>query len=313
MIRDIIIKNDPFIGSFRLVDIPKGLVQVVDDIGGIASEEFLLRLADYLDFIREDKLIDWSKKLNDAALPEFFITWKHDKEVYGYRLHFNPDGLIASERLFLEKKGEFVLMAEFRKGLPILHNPFWSVDCSVGNDLFNLEIPDGPYPTPLMREVEPLRTLMLELGFSKLQCPKKVDGLKFNKEHMTDEQRAWFASFLMASDFGLEKIYGVGEAEPEWQFFKGLEDGRLIEFELDTFGSGFNYLVSTLPYLQHAVINNGTFIDPNFTTCLHHNLELFMWKELKAIEGGRSWQILTRYDIRDNSKSLVKTLRLESD
>ena len=83
MIQDIIIKDDPFIGSKKVLGIPKGVVCIDDDMGGIYVEEFLMRFRDYLRFIREDIPIDWYK--NQKRCPEFFISWRHDKEVYGYR------------------------------------------------------------------------------------------------------------------------------------------------------------------------------------------------------------------------------------
>lgn len=296
MIQDIIIKDDPFIGNKKVLGIPKGVVCIDDDMGGIYVEEFLMRFRDYLRFIREDIPIDWYK--NQKKCPEFFISWRHDKEVYGYRIYFNEKGLITTERMFLEKKaGEFVLMAEFKNGLPILHSPFWSVGWD-GNELLKVDIPESPYQKPLMREVEPLRTIMSDIGLEHLVAPKQC--VLSHIKNLSEDDEKYFKVFLMGAGFDITEI------GKDWKFYVGDH----VEMPWDSFGSGFQYLSSTFPYMMEARIRNTVFIDPTFGNGLHPNLENEMWRQLGSVSKNRNWQIIVQSPPRDAAKA--ETIKMQS-
>ena len=103
MIKDIIIVDDPFIGTKRLLNIPTGIVSVVDDLNGLYVEEFFIRLRDYMGCIQEGIPLDWIKGKTTGT--KFTITWEHEKKIYGYNLVLDKDGKVFNERLLSRKEG----------------------------------------------------------------------------------------------------------------------------------------------------------------------------------------------------------------
>lgn len=293
MIKDIIIIDDPFIGTKRLKDIPTGLISVTDDLCGLYVEEFFIRLRDYMDWIQRGVSLDWIKGKTTGT--KFMITWEHEKKTYGYNLVLDREGRVFNERLLLRKKGggEFKVLLELTNGMAIPKSIFWSVSSNI-DGLLNMDLPEQPYGIPLMKECPSVAEFMQEILGNSLCLPKQCIWEKVWS--LQEEQQKWIKGFLVTS--GLS----IGRIDQKWRLFSE----RNMEMDLKELGSGAQYLIETLPYFLSSLFSGTTFIDPSLTNHLHPLLEARLVDGLLGIgkETKTSYQVLVPWMVKTEGKGV---------
>ena len=293
MIKDIIIVDDPFIGTKRLLNIPTGIVSVVDDLNGLYVEEFFIRLRDYMGCIQEGIPLDWIKGKTTGT--KFTITWEHEKKIYGYNLVLDKDGKVFNERLLSRKKGglEFKVLLEFTNGMALPKSTFWSVSSNI-DGLLNMDLPEQPYKVPLMKECPSVAKFMSEILKRSFSLPKQCVWEKVWS--LSKENQNWIKGFLVTSNLSINRIDSM------WRLFSERE----TEIKPNLLGSGAQYLLETLPYLLDSIIGGKTFIDPSLTNHLHPLLESKLLGGLDEIgkEAKTDYQILVPWTVKTEGKNV---------
>ena len=321
MIEDIIIENDPIIGTMSITNIPKGITYVNDIEQGTRTDYFLYRAREYIRLIQSNGKLFWPKDkspYNMNNYTKFFISWKNNSLskkclLFGYRITLDSDGYIISERLTRKYQNEYRPLIHVYKGNIMLFKEFFTQDL---NDdlLIKIKLPEK-YKNPALTDIDPCTDLMDGLWKSNLVFPEATD-LNFARKLGTEMIKLYEEFITTYSDLKIDWIYGDNltgfRRDPNSLV------GEIVDLRLTN--PGYRFLRHTLPYYLYCLEHkDATVFDPRMSgelTGLSKEVESRLWEFLyrKLNKQKYDWenQIILFEQPNCNSKYMCKEKYLHS-
>lgn len=263
MITDIIFKNNPFVGNRELRDLQSGVTRITFEKEEILSEsvyleDFISEIRYHLKYIKgEVPGMRWQGYEEGPPPCSFYIGW----DDLGYKICFEG-GEPIEEILYqvIDTCPEPILTVEGPEKMVTIGD-YW-IDGLSEDDLIDLE----GLAWPILPKIPGIRVFMASL-LDKTFIPSYGD-VKLDDLIAMDQKASKYIRTILPQLFN-----EVAKISEDWKVYTEAR-GKMYEMELDSMGTGFQYLLSVFPSIVKSLQIGGTFFDPAiFNTGLHFLLE----------------------------------------